>query len=348
MRILHLPYNIASQISVTVRALRAVGADARGLAESGVVTANDSYEPLPAAVGPRARRLAQKLRGMLVVARAISWADVVHWHYDAYAARSAADLRLARRLGKRRIVEFWGSDIRIPAIEARDNPYYARVFAASEYHGVESYTNSRRRQERFARQGVAALAPCPSMVPHVITDLFPYLYRTRQRIALADYAPAYPDAAATRPLVIHSPTAPIAKGTYAVEAAVEQLGRTHALEYRRVQGVPYAQARMLMQGCDIFVDQLICGSHGLAALEAMAFGKPVICYIKPSMAAQYPPELPIVSATVDDLPEVLARLLEDGALRRELGRRGRAYVEKYHDSHMLARQLIAIYQGLQP
>lgn len=347
MNVLHLPYNIASQITVTVRALRAIGVPARGLANTGVVTSNAIIEPLALGARSLPQRIAQRLRRAMFIAQAIRWADVVHWHYDQ-GLRFGLDLRLAQRWGKRRIVEFWGSDIRIPEVEARDNPYYARIMADYEYKDSESYSGSRRRQRRFAQQGFAALTPCPSLVPHLFPDLFAQIYHTRQRVDLADYQPRYPNPDVTRPRVMHSPTAPKFKGTWAVEAAITQLVDTYAFEYQRVQNMPHHQAKQMMQQCDFFVDQLIGGSHGLAALEAMAYGKPVICYIKPSMVAQYPPDLPIVSATIDNLPEVLAQLLEDGALRHELGRRGRAYVEKYHDAHMLARELVTIYQQLRP
>jgi hypothetical protein len=346
MNILHLPHNIASQISVSVRAQRDLGVNARGLATSQIVNANGLFEPLPAGTGSMPRRAAQLARRVLFVTRAVQWADVVHWHYH-WALPAAFDLRLARRLGKRRIVEFWGSDIRIPEVEMRDNPYYARIFPGSEYSGDESAAISRRRQRQFAGSGVPALISCPSLRPHLFEECFPRPHFARQRVYLADYAPAYPDRTARKPVVLHSPTAPRYKGTPAIEAAVEQLRRTHILEYRRVHGVPHAEAKRMMQECDIFVDQLGAGAHGLAALEAMAYGKPVVCYIKPALRPHYPPELPIVSATLDNIPEVLARLLEDGALRYELGRRGRAYVEQYHDAHLIARQLQVIYLGLQ-
>ena len=102
----------------------------------------------------------------------------------------------------------------------------------------------------------------------------------------------------------------------------------------------------MMRDCDIFVDQVTGGDHGLAAIEAMAFGKPVICYIKPSVRDSLPHDLPIVSATPDDLPVVLSRLLSDGPWRAELGRRGRAYVEKHHDARTIAKQLLEIYREL--
>ncbi len=102
----------------------------------------------------------------------------------------------------------------------------------------------------------------------------------------------------------------------------------------------------MMRECDVFIDQIVIGDYGLAAIEAMALGKAVICYIKPSVRERLPHDLPIVSATPDDLPVILSRLLSDGAWRAELGRRGRAYVEKHHDARTIAKQLLEIYREL--
>lgn len=57
-------------------------------------------------------------------------------------------------------------------------------------------------------------------------------------------------------------------------------------------------------------------------------------------------KLPIVNATEDTLGEVLEGLLTDGARRYELGVRGRAFVEKYHDALKVASELVAIYEAV--
>jgi len=50
-----------------------------------------------------------------------------------------------------------------------------------------------------------------------------------------------------------------------------------------IDGVPYSQALGIVRGYDIFLDQFVIGDgYGIAAIEAMALGKPVVCHIKPS------------------------------------------------------------------
>jgi glycosyltransferase involved in cell wall biosynthesis len=155
-----------------------------------------------------------------------------------------------------------------------------------------------------------------------------------------------PDPARTRPVIVHSPSAPNAKGTPAVLAAIDSLHDRFDFDFRLIQGIPRRQVLEMVRDADIFLDQFVLGGYGMAALEAMALGKPVLCYVKPSLIAQYPSDLPIVNATQESLTDLLAGLLADGARRPEIGLRSRAYVEKYHDALKIAGELKGIYEDV--
>ena len=349
MKVLHLPINIATQMSVTVRALRDIGVDARGM-EVGNIPGRDNrgvevYKPISCRRHP--------IRGVLrttalyrTIEQAIRWADVVHWHFNASVLSWNLDLRYAAWLGKARIVEFWGSDIRIPEIASADNPYVARMYETYPELADGVGRRSRDTQERFARYGFECLIPAFELMSYVQRDLFPAPYSTKVRLTLSEYGPRYPDPKEAKPLVIHSPTHKAKKGTDAVLKVIKELKKTNDFDFRLVYKVPKLEAVKIVQKCDVFLDQFVMGAHGLAALEAMAFGKPSVCYIKPSVVPTYPPNLPIVNANQDNLYEVLKGLLEDGQRRHKIGRRGRAYVEKYHDAHKIAHDLVRIYEEL--
>ena len=102
-----------------------------------------------------------------------------------------------------------------------------------------------------------------------------------------------------------------------------------------VEGVHHEEARERYARADIVVDQLNAGWHGVFALEAMALGKPVVAHLDPETVEQsaegYGIRVPIVPATKDDLAEALRPLVENPALRREIGAASRAYVEQVHD-----------------
>jgi glycosyltransferase involved in cell wall biosynthesis len=110
--------------------------------------------------------------------------------------------------------------------------------------------------------------------------------------------------------------------------------------------VQHTEALQVVKDCDVFLDQFVIGVHGLAALESMSFGKPTVSYINPLMFSRYPADLPVVNANQDTLAEVLGGLLKDGHRRHEVGVQSRAYVEKYHDSGVIAKQLVGIYEEL--
>ena len=136
------------------------------------------------------------------------------------------------------------------------------------------------------------------------------------------------------------------KGTDAVRAAIDRLRSRHSFEFRLLRGVPHQQALHILQSADVVLDQFAGGEHGIFSIEAMAMGKPVLCYLRPWVAKRLPSDCPIVNANPDNLADVLGGLLSDGRRRHELGVRGRAYVEKHHDAHKIARQLVGIYEDL--
>jgi glycosyltransferase involved in cell wall biosynthesis len=164
---------------------------------------------------------------------------------------------------------------------------------------------------------------------------------------LSDYEPAYPASDVAEPLVVHAPSHVARKGTDAVLRAVEQLRRRgRRFRFELVDGRPRDEALAIVRRCDVFLDQFVAGAHGLAAVEAMALGKPCVAFILPELLEAYPDELPIVNAEQENLAGVLESLLDNGPRRHELGRQGRAYVEQYHDALVVGRQLIGIYEEL--
>ena len=117
-----------------------------------------------------------------------------------------------------------------------------------------------------------------------------------------------------------------------------------------VEGVNHEEARERYARADIVVDQLNAGWHGVFALEAMALGKPVLAKLDAETVEQsakgYGIRVPIVPATKENLAEALTPLVENPALRRQIGAESRAYVEQVHDIDRVADRLLAIYAAL--
>jgi glycosyltransferase involved in cell wall biosynthesis len=345
MRVLHLPTNTASIPSHTVRGLSEIGVDAQGLVIGNPMI--HSAEGLNVIEVPGAQWTPAWMWTQLVkcyqFVKWATWADIIHWYFDSSMLPFGIDLKVIGFLDKPAVVEWLGSDIRIPEVEFADNPYYKSVFHNGYEHQSENWQRSRRTQQAFMKQGfLPVVIPC--MTQYIQRDICPRFYKIGQRIMLTDFAPRYPDPNKKKPLVVHAPTAPVAKGTAAVLRAVDKLKEKYEFEFVLIQGMPRKKALEIIGEADIFLDQFIIGYYGMAALEAMAYGKPVLCYVKPSVLKEEPSSLPIVNANPDTLVEMLDLLLRDGRLRLAMGEQGRAYVEKCHDAVKLAYQLVEIYQ----
>jgi hypothetical protein len=345
VKILHLPTNIASQISISVQALRSLGVEAKGLARrtsamqdySGVQTVDWSGRP------DRARRLLRGVRWRLKMIRAMVWADVVHWHWGESTWRGI-DLRMAGWLRRPRIVEFWGSDLRDPVVASRDNPFLARMY--KEHPELTAQQCSHSAQSIFGKSGFECLIPGYELSDYLDGTFFAGYYSTRACLFLNDFVPRFPEVSKERPLVVHAPSNKAKKGTDAVMETMARLSRTHCLDFKLIHQMPRHEALQLMGQSDLFLDQFTIGAEGVASYEAMALGKPVICFIKSALLPRYPADLPIVVADQDTLQGAIASLLQDGSRRREIGRQSRKYVEDYHDARNICSRLIEIYREL--
>ncbi|MEP6923988.1 MAG: glycosyltransferase [Pyrinomonadaceae bacterium] len=344
MKVLLLPVNIASDISHKVRLLEAIGVEARGfsISDSPIQSASN-VKIFSLNKGSRITSRLRRYKIFAEIRQLIAWADVLHWIADAGVFARGWNKNFLHRINKPGVVQWIGSDIRVPALDMAINPYYQTAFTDGYEYKDESRERSAANQVFFAKLGFYPLE-FVGMGHYINRELFPKRFRTWQSIVLSDHVPHYPELARQKPLIVHSPSAPVAKGTKYILQAVERLKSKYDFDFTLVQGLPRAQAIKLMSECDVYVDQLILGAHGYAAVEAMAFGKPVVCYINPVIGKDYPADLPIVNANPDNIAEKLERLICDAAWRHEIGLKSRQYAEKYHDDQQIARDLVQIYQ----
>ena len=173
----------------------------------------------------------------------------------------------------------------------------------------------------------------------------------------AGIEPRPPNDPSAAPVVAHAPTNRGAKGTRFVLAALERLREEGvAFELRLIEGVGNREARELLSTSDLVVDQLLAGWYGGVANEAMAQGRAVVAYIRPGDLERVPAEqrkqLPVISATPDTIEPVLREWLTSRrAELPEVGARGRAYAERWHDPRAVAASLKGDYEraaGVQP
>lgn len=141
-------------------------------------------------------------------------------------------------------------------------------------------------------------------------------------------------------VIAHSPNHRGVKGSEFLIAAVEKLqAEGYPFELRLLEGLKNSEVRRILQSeVDLLVELLIGPGHGLSALEGMACGLPVVSnlddegHFLPFRRWSYFSECPIVSASPEDIMNVLVQLLEQQDKTKRLGSLGRQYAEKYHGS----------------
>jgi hypothetical protein len=139
-------------------------------------------------------------------------------------------------------------------------------------------------------------------------------------------------------VITHAPNHRGFKGTEFVIDAIRILqAEGLKIELRLLEKIQNNEVRrILCEETDILIEQIIFNGHGLNGLEGLASGLPVISnleddtYMLPMRRWSFFSECPLVSASPETLVDVLRKLVTRPDLRRQLGKAGRAYAEKYH------------------
>lgn len=164
------------------------------------------------------------------------------------------------------------------------------------------------------------------------------------------YQPAVPQIDTRRPLrVVHAPNHRMFKGTHHLEHAVARLQAAGVLiELVLVEKVPNTRALEIYRSADLVFDQCMIGFHGYFALEAMALGKPVMCFIRrPEDYLLAPEECPIINVSLATLEQDLRFYAGEGRGKlRAIGSQGRRYIERHYTEEAFSHRLQTAYAGL--
>ncbi|QKY71102.1 glycosyltransferase family 4 protein [Lentibacillus sp. CBA3610] len=265
--------------------------------------------------------------------------DIFHFHFGETFFADKSDLKMLKRAGKKMIVHHHGSEIRLKSAAQTNNPY---VRIKPEW--TEAKIN--QNVNMLAKYSDHAIVQDYELESY-IKNTYKHVHVIPHTIDANQYTPHYPSPKNTPPLVVHAPTSRHIKGTEFILNAVNELKHSgFSFQFQLIEGVSNAEAKNLLSRADIVIDQLLIGASGYISSEAMAHGKPVICYIRPDLVSKYPRELPIVNANPDTITAVLKDLLQSQEKWKELGVKGRQYIENHHHAPIVADRYINIYNSL--
>ncbi|NEN07012.1 glycosyltransferase family 4 protein [Diaminobutyricibacter tongyongensis] len=162
----------------------------------------------------------------------------------------------------------------------------------------------------------------------------------------------YPGAAPMerdRPVVVHSPSSSAIKGSDLIEPHLRTLEDEGLIEYRRLEGVPWAQMPDIIRDADIVLDQFRIGSYGVAACEALSTGRVVVGQVADHVRARVEErtgsELPIIEANVETVGVVVRELLGDRDRARRVAADGQRFVTELHGGFAAAETLSRAWLG---
>jgi glycosyltransferase involved in cell wall biosynthesis len=353
MRVLHAPVNVGNQPWVLSRHERKLGVQSDlivnyttlGYAADKILSkiGDDSIESMSA-------RFAAAIQAPVDY-------DVIHYYFgrtlldwDDYQRGTPfryLDLDIAKTLGLPIIYTLQGCDVRLAA---KSNRLYkftpCQQGACSVFESCLSYYDKSR--QAF----IDAILPRADKVFYLNPELGRYLPRGEflpySSVEIDEFS-VIPPVANRRPIILHAPTNSSTKGTPRILAALETLRDTYDFEVVLVQGKTHQEALALYQQADLVIDQVLYGWYGGFAVEAMAMGKPVLCYLREEDFDLAPPELladcPIVNIHPDRLVEDIGAVFERRSEWAEWSRRSREFVERWHDPDTIARAMVEVYKN---
>jgi len=353
MRVLHAPVNIGNQPWVLSRYERKLGIE------------SDFHVVYDGAFGYRADKVISKLgdkspaelRNRLQAGlRAPLDYDVFHFYFgktllcwDDYLTGDDyryLDLEIARQLGKPVFFTLQGCDVRIAGESTKLPVTPCRSDACGLFSACVSKEDDKRRKflSEILPKADRAFYLNPELSRYVRRGEFlPYSSVDVEAIAV------HPPKSGGRPTIVHAPSDPSIKGTPLILRALEMLRKERDFELVLVQNMPHAQALEIYRTADIVIDQALSGWYGGFAVEAMAMGKPVMCYLRHEDFECVPDEmladLPIAEIRPDNLAEDIAAVLDRRSEWGDWSARSRHFAETWHNPRTIAEAMIELYEN---
>lgn len=303
--------------------------------------------------------------------------DLFHFYFGKSLLMFNLDLPILRLFGKKIIMTYCGSEVRLVGkVESKRNPYVKHIqFSTSSttkkiwssnffiiqwikwvflfQYDIPKYDTRKQImmwwQNLFVHKFFAyrdLYASALTVIPKekVIKDVF----INNIGIASSEELKFEESKQNEKVVIVHAPTNQLVKGTKFVESVLDKLKSEGIdFEYIQIYRMPHEEVMdILKHKADIVIDQMLLGSFASLSIEAMSFGKPVICYLMDKIEADFNGELAIYNCNIDNLYEKLKELIKNRELRIKLGQKGISFIQKYYNKNEIVDNTIQLYQSL--
>lgn len=253
------------------------------------------------------------------------------------------DLPLLKRLNKRVVVIFHGTDARPPYINGK-------FFDDLPEECLKATMATKNRVRAVERYADIVVNHPPTA--HFHERPFVRYMSLGMPLKFADSPPALVGASkAVR--IVHAPTHTGGKGTSLIRAAIERLKQKgHPIEYVEIINMPNAVVLDELSRCDFVVDELYSDAvMAKFATEAAFYGKPAI--VGGYATAQDwggPPEdvPPVFHCHPDAFEQAIEELIVNESARKKLGEQAKRFVDEYWSAKAVAERFMQILGGDYP
>lgn len=241
------------------------------------------------------------------------------------------EIPLLHLAGKKVILNTYGGDVATPRLKRRPDLKYSLYdgYMADPQYRVYDEETIARNTRRLEKQADFII----SAIDHV-----DYLERVDEYFHLRciDTHSIRPHYSVQNqvPVFVHAPNHRLVKGTDKIIDVIDSLNkRGFSCELKIVENTSNAELLKIIKESDAVIDQLLLGTYARLAIEAMALGKPVFCYLRQDLY-QFNPiwtNCPIIDVDPDNLENELEVFLKSVPEERlKIGKKSREYVEQYH------------------
>lgn len=276
--------------------------------------------------------------------------DVLHYYFgktlftwdDYFGFRNWLwywDLKIAKFLGKKILMTMQGCDLRTATdTEKRYEISACHPKKCPQYQVCKSSYDSQRNWL------IKSIFPYVDHIFYLNPDLGYYLDPKKSSFlpyasVLVDEFEVYPVNITGKIKIFHAPSVPTLKGTPEILNAIEILQQKYEIELVIIKDLPYAEAIKKYHEADLVIDQINVGWYGAFAVEVMAMGKPVACYLREEdfkfLPQNFVDDIPVYNIDPLNLTASIEKIILDRENWLSKGMLSRKFVEKWHNPNQL-------------
>ena len=251
------------------------------------------------------------------------------------------ELMIYKLLGKKIIMQFVGSDIR-----STDYIKWKEKNIEKYLGGEKGLPQPRAWQKKLVRDAEkfadSVLVSTPDLT-EIIPSAHYYPVMLDVDKFLEELSGTWAEEKKENEIVIlHAPSNIFMKGTRLIHDSLKKISRESRhnirlvlpaekmLDNPKIYSVSRYELYKLYKEADIIIDQMLIGWYGLQSVEAVAAGKPIVCFIEEHLKKYLFPGCPIIIADKNNFEARLESCIENIIAGNKPGASGLDWVRKYH------------------